>query len=84
MVGAELEPDLEAVVARAGEDHRLRAHRLGDRDAEQSDRAGAGHHHALAGHQPAELGEAVHGGAGGDDQRRLLVRHLVRDRRPAC
>ncbi len=79
VVGAELAPDLESVVARAGEDHRLGAERLGDRDAEQPDRAGAGDHHALARHQPAELGEAVHGGAGGDDQRRLLVRHRVGD-----
>src|SRR5207342_1170214 len=44
------------------------------------DRAGAGDHDALARNQPAELGQAVHGRAGGDDQRRLLVRHLVRDR----
>ena len=56
------------------------AHRLGDRDAEQPDRAGAGDHDALARDQPAELGQAVHGGAGGDDQRRLLVRHVVGDR----
>ena len=56
------------------------AERLGDRDAEQADRAGAGDHHALARHQPAELGQAVHRGAGGDDERRLLVRHRVGDR----
>ena len=58
----------------------MRAHRLGDRDAEQPDRAGAGHHHALARDQAAEFGQAVHRGAGGDDQRRFLVRHVVGDR----
>ena len=77
MVGAELAPDLEPVVARAGEDDGMGAERLRHRDAEQPDRAGAGDHHALARHQPAELGEPVHGGAGGDHQRRLLVRHRV-------
>ena len=71
--------DLQAVVARAGEDHRLRAERLGDGDAEQADRARAGHDHALARHQAAELGQAVHGRAGGDDEGRLLVRHVVGD-----
>ena len=77
MVGAELEPDLEAVVARAGEDDGMGAHRLRHRDAEEPDRAGAGDHDALARDEPAELGEPVHRGAGGDDERRLLVRHLV-------
>ena len=80
MIGAELEPDLEAVVARAGEDHRMSAERLGNGDAEQPDRSRPGDHHALAGDQAAELGQPVHRGAGGDDQRRLLVRHLVADR----
>ena len=56
-----------------------RAHRLGHADAEQADRAGAGDDDALAGDEPAELGQAVHRGAGGDDQRRLLVRHVVGD-----
>ena len=56
------------------------AHRLGNRDAQEPDRAGAGDHDALARDQPAELGQPVHRGAGGDDQRRLLVRHLVGDR----
>ena len=41
---------------------------------------GPGHDDALAGDEPAELGQAVHRGAGGDDQRRLLVRHRVGDR----
>ena len=84
VVGAEFEPDLEAVVARAGQDHRLRAKRLRDRDAEQADRARARDHDAFARHQPAELGQAVHRGAGGDDQRCLLVRHRRRGSRPAC
>ena len=58
----------------------MRAERLRHRNAEQADRAGAGHHHALARHEPAEFGQAVHRGAGGDDQRRLLVRHRIGDR----
>src|SRR5262252_9066231 len=77
VVGTELAADLEPVVARAGEDDRMRAERFRDGNAEQPDRAGAGDHDALAGDQPAELGEPVHGGAGGDHQRRLLVRHRV-------
>src|SRR6516225_9973582 len=77
VVGTELAADLEAVVARAGEDDRLRAERLRDGNAEEPDRAGAGDHDALARDQPAELGEPVHGGAGGDHQRRFLVRHRV-------
>ena len=80
VIGAEFEPDLQPVVARAGEDDGMRPHRLGDRDTEQPDRTGTGHHHALARDQTAEFGQAVHRGAGGDDQRRFLVRHLVRDR----
>src|SRR5262249_58412243 len=69
--------DLERVAARAGEDARMRAERLRDGNAEQPDRARAGDHDALAGDKPAELGEPVHGGAGGDHQRRFLVRHRV-------
>jgi hypothetical protein len=49
------------------------------RHAHQADRARAHDHHALAGDQPAELGQPVHRGAGGDDQRRLLVAHVVGD-----
>src|SRR6185369_2334921 len=37
------------------------------------------HYHALAGDQAAELGQAIHGRARGDHQRRLLVRHGVGD-----
>src|SRR5262245_27975554 len=77
VVGTELAADLEAVVARAGEDDRMRAERLRDGNAKEPDRAGAGDHHALARDQAAELGEPVHRGAGGDHQRRLLVRHRV-------
>src|SRR6516225_6345605 len=77
VVGTELAADLEAVVARAREDNRLRAERLRDGNPEEPDRAGAGDHDALARDQPAELGEPVHGGAGGDHQRRFLVRHRV-------
>src|SRR5215468_9185658 len=77
VVGTEFTTDLEPVVARAGEDDRLRAERLRDGNAEEPDRAGAGDHDALARDQAAELGEPVHRGAGGDHQRRLLVRHRV-------
>src|SRR5262249_7180455 len=77
VVGTELAADLEPVVARAGEDDRLRAERLRDGNAEEPDRAGAGDHDALARDQAAELGEPVHRGAGGDHQRRLLVRHRI-------
>src|SRR5215831_3481936 len=77
VVGTELAADLEPVVARAGEDDRMRAERLRDGNAKEPDGAGAGDHHTLAGDQPAELGEPVHGGAGGDHQRRFLVRHRV-------
>ena len=80
VVGAELAADLQAVVARAGEDHRSGAQCLGDGDPEQADRAGAQHRHAFAGDEPTQFGEPVHRRAGGDDQCRLLVRHVVRDR----
>src|SRR6516164_7272384 len=77
VVGTELAADLEPVVARTGEDDGMRAERLCDRDAKEPDRAGAGDHDALARDQPAELGEPVHRGAGGDHERRFLVRHRV-------
>jgi hypothetical protein len=43
----------------------------------KADRAGASDDDALAGDETAQLGEAVHRGAGGHHQRRLLVRHGV-------
>ena len=52
VVGAECEPDLEAVVARAGESDRRGAKSLCHRDAEKSDRSGPGDDHALAGDEP--------------------------------
>ena len=58
----------------------MSAHRLGHRHAEEPDRTGAGDDDALAGNQTAELGEPIHGGTGGDHQRRFLVRHAVGDR----
>ena len=73
MIGAELFADRQPVVARAGQHDRRSAERLGDRDREQADRPRPGDDHALAGDQPAELGQAVHRRAGGDDERRLLV-----------
>src|SRR5262249_30489659 len=79
MVGAEFAADLQAIVARAGEDHGARAERLGDGDAEQPDGAGPEYRDALAGDEAAEFGQPVHGGAGGHHQGRLLVRHAVGD-----
>ena len=77
VVGAQPLAHLEAALARAGEDHRLRAQRLGDADAHQADRPGTEHDDGLAGNDAAHDVEAVHGGARRDDQRRLLVRHVV-------
>ena len=72
-------PISQAVVARAGQDDRRRAQRLGHRDAEQADRSRPQHGDAFARHQPAEFGQSVHRGAGGHHQRRLGVRHAVGD-----
>ena len=69
--------DLQPVVPRADQDHRRGAQRLGHRHRQQTDGAGADHHDAFARHQPAKFGEPVHRGSGGDDQRRLLVAHLI-------
>ena len=66
-------------MAGAGQDHRLGAQRLGDADAHQPDRSRTGYHDPLAGDDPAHHVETVHRGAGGDDQRRLLVAHVVGD-----
>ncbi len=79
MVGAELLADLEPVVARAGQDHRLRANRLGHGHADQADGARAGHDHAFARDKAAKFGEPIHRGARRDDQRGLFVRHVVVD-----
>ena len=51
--------------------------RLGHRDAEKPDRPRPDDDDALAGDEAAEFGQPVHRGAGGHDQRRLLVRHGV-------
>ena len=80
MIGAELEADLQPIVARAGEDDGLRAHRFRHRDAEKADRPRPGDDDAFAGDETAELGQPVHRRAGGDDERRLLIRHRVRNR----
>ena len=60
-------------------DHRLRAQRLGDRHAEQPDRPRSGHDDAFACDKAAEFRQPIHRRTGGDDQGRLLVRHLVGD-----
>jgi len=79
MIRAKFETDLKAVVARSGQDHRLRAEGFGDRHAEQSDRTRTGHNDALACDKAAEFRQPVHRRTRGNDQGRLLVRHLVRD-----
>src|SRR5262249_28860701 len=79
VIGAKLATDFEAIVASPGQDHRLRAQGFGNRNAKEPDRPGTGNDNALAGDEPAEFGEAVHRGAGGDDERRLFVRHGVRN-----
>src|SRR3954468_13197859 len=79
VVCAEALADLEPVVARAGQDDGLGAERLGNRRAEEPDRARAAHDDRVAGDQATELRQAVHGRAGGDDERRLLVAHGVVD-----
>ncbi len=78
MVGAELFAECEPRVAGSGQDHRVGAERLGDRDSEQADRPRPGDDDAFAGNQPAEHIEPVHRGAGGNDEGRLLVAHIVR------
>ncbi len=80
VIGPELAPDLEPIVARPGEEHGMGTHRLRHCHAQQADGARAGDHHALAGDEAAELGQAVHRGAGRNHQRCFLVRHRVRDR----
>jgi hypothetical protein len=77
MIGAQPLAHCEPALARAGEDHRRSAQRLGNADAHQADRPGTDHHHRLAGDDAAHDVEAIHGGAGRHDQRRLLVRHVV-------
>ena len=77
MIGPELPAQLQSRLARAREDHRLRAQRLGDRHGQKPDRARSGDDHALSGDQAAERVEGVHRRAGGHDQRRLLVADAV-------
>ncbi len=79
MVGTQLLADFKPVVAGAGQDNRLRTHRLGHGHAHQADGAGSGNDHAFTGNQSAQFGEAIHGSAGSYHQRRLFVRHVVID-----
>ena len=59
------------------QDHRARAKRLGNGHREQPDRAGANDDNAFACDQPAEFGQAVHGGAGSDDEGGFRVAHRI-------
>ena len=77
VIRPELLAEIQSRVARSGEDHRLRAERLADRDGHQSDRARPCDDQALSGNQAGERVEGVHGGAGSDDQRRLFVADSV-------
>src|SRR6476659_1482877 len=79
MIGAEPLAHFETAVARAGEDHRLRPQGLGDADPHQPDRARTDHDDAFSGNHAAQHIEPVHRGAGGDDERRLGVAHVVRN-----
>ncbi len=79
MVRAELQPQVQPRVAGPGEDDGLGAQGLADGDPHQADRARAGDDEALPGDQAAQDVQTVHGRAGGDDQGRLLVAHLIRD-----
>jgi hypothetical protein len=51
------------------------AKRLGNGHRKQADRTGAYHDNAFPCDEPAEFGQAVHGGAGGDHKRRFRVAH---------
>ena len=77
VIRSKLAAHFKAVVAGPGEDHLAGAQGLGNADAHQADRAGAHDHHRLSGNQTADNVEPVHGGAGGDDQCRLLVAHVL-------
>src|SRR5690606_4884696 len=78
-IGTKLLADLQAIVARAGQNDGLRAKGLGNSDAEESDWSGTGHHDTFTRNEAAELRQAVHGGTSRDDQSCLLVRHVVGD-----
>ena len=74
-VGAQFLADRKPLVAGSCQHHRARAECLGHGHRKEPDWAGTNHHDALAGHQSAEFGEAVHRGAGGNDQRRFRIGH---------
>src|SRR6516225_1055626 len=76
-VGAEPFADREPALARAGQDHRLRTQRLGDAYPHQTDRSRSGNDDPFAGDNAAHYVEPVHCRAGGDDEGRLLVGHVV-------
>src|SRR3569833_1361276 len=79
VIRTQLLADLKAIVARAGENDRLCAERLGNRDAQQADRARTRDDNALASNEAAKFGQAIHRGACRYDQRRLYIRHRVGD-----
>jgi hypothetical protein len=69
-----------AIVASPREDDRLRAQRFCHRNGHEANRARSGDAHAFSRNQTAKLGKRIHGGAGRNDQRSFLIRHLVRNR----
>ena len=63
VVGAELEPDLRAIVGAGGRDHRRADHVLGDLDADRAEiAAGAHDQHGLAGLELGDVEQQVPGG----------------------
>src|SRR6202453_4392410 len=79
LVGAEPPPHLQPLVPRSGQNDRLCPQSFGDGDAHQTDRSRTDDHDALSGDDPAHYVETVHGGPGGDDQRRLRLTHFRSD-----
>src|SRR5690606_22959339 len=59
VIGTQLLADLQAIVARAGQNDGLRAKGLSNSDAEESDWSGTGHHDAFTRNESAELRKAV-------------------------
>ncbi len=77
VVRAQFESQVQPRVACPREDHGLGAEGLPDGDPHQADRAGAGDDEAFPRDQAAQDVQAVHGRAGGDDQRGLCIAHLI-------
>ena len=77
VVGAEPLAHLEPALARAGQDHRWAPSALATPTPIRPIGPGPSHDDSFAGNDAAHHIEAVHRGARRDDQRRLLVAHVV-------